>query len=120
MYKLNNQEVGLIGEDIAAKLLLEKGLVILNRNFRCKFGEIDIIAKDRDTVVFVEVKTRKSQKYGAPEEAVDYRKQSKLKQLAQIYMAQFTPTQYCRFDVYSVVLNSDYKLQSVLVLDNCL
>ena len=62
--------LGKRGEDIAARFLLEKGLALIARNFRDKFGEIDIIAKDRETLVFVEVKTRRSHRFGLPQEAV--------------------------------------------------
>lgn len=61
---------GKLGEDYAIKLLKKQGYKILQRNFRSKFGEIDAIAEDRNTLVFVEVKTRWSRNFGNPEEAV--------------------------------------------------
>lgn len=61
---------GKIGEQIALQILRKKGYKVLQRNFRSKFGEIDIIAQDSNTLVFVEVKTRWSRKFGYPEEAV--------------------------------------------------
>lgn len=65
---------GKLGEDAAVKLLTKRGYKIIARNFRSKFGEIDLIAIDRDTLVFIEVKTRWSREYGYPQEAVTSKK----------------------------------------------
>lgn len=70
----NNREIGDKYEEKAVKLLISRGYEILERNYRVKAGEIDIIAKFEDTIVFVEVKYRKTLKYGYGLEAVDYRK----------------------------------------------
>lgn len=116
----HNQKVGAIGEDIAAELLERKGLVILARNFRCRYGEIDIVARDGRTLVFVEVKTRKSLRCGSAEEAVDYRKRAKLRLLAALYIQKNLPVQAAyRFDVCSIYLNEQNELQSAEVLQNC-
>jgi putative endonuclease len=72
--KRNNKTFGKIGEDRAAKLLRNKGYKIIEQNYTTKLGEIDLIAIDVDTLVFVEVKTRWSKKFGNPEEAVNLRK----------------------------------------------
>jgi putative endonuclease len=112
--------IGAIGEEIAVDLLKQKGLVILARNFRCKFGEIDIIARDQRTLVFVEVKTRTSLRWGRPEEAVNHKKQARLRLLAAFYLQKnlsFLTT--CRFDVCSVYLNEQNGLQSAEILRNC-
>ena len=71
------KELGTVGEDIAAKYLIEQNYKIITRNFMCRQGEIDIIARDtlKKEIVFIEVKTRTSQKYGSPSEAVDENKQ---------------------------------------------
>jgi putative endonuclease len=66
--------LGSWGESIAAKFLTRKGYIILERNFRCRLGEIDIIALDRKSIIFIEVKTRRNQKYGLPCEAVNTQK----------------------------------------------
>ena len=91
------------GEALAALVLRLKGYRIEARNWRCPLGEIDIVAWDRDTLVFVEVKARTGTSAGAPQEAVDARKQSRLVQLAQAYLAwrrgEMPP---CRFDVIAV------------------
>ncbi|KKQ52671.1 hypothetical protein A2865_00260 [Candidatus Woesebacteria bacterium RIFCSPHIGHO2_01_FULL_39_17] len=77
---------GDIGEEYAVGLLKEHNYKILERNFRTKVGEIDIIAEDRDTLVFVEVKTRWSKKYGKPEEAVNKRKLYRIKRAGDYYL----------------------------------
>lgn len=91
------------GEALAALFLRLKGYRIEARNWRCPLGELDIVAWDRDTLVFVEVKARSGTSAGAPEEAVDRRKQARLVRLAQAYLARCRgPTPPCRFDVIAV------------------
>ncbi|KKQ85247.1 MAG: hypothetical protein UT08_C0008G0003 [Candidatus Woesebacteria bacterium GW2011_GWB1_38_8] len=77
---------GELGEDYAIKLLEDKGYKIISRNFRCRLGEIDIIAIDKDTLVFVEVKTRWSKKFGRPEEAVNFQKLYHIKRTADYFL----------------------------------
>lgn len=67
---MSTKTLGDRGENLASELLQKNGYKILNRNFRSKFGEIDIVAQDKETLVFVEVKARWSQKFGTPEEAI--------------------------------------------------
>jgi putative endonuclease len=91
------------GETLAALFLRLKGYRIEARNWRCPLGELDIVAWDRDTLVFVEVKARSGTSAGAPEEAVDPRKRARLVQLAQAYLARCRgPMPPCRFDVIAV------------------
>jgi len=116
----NKKALGFLGEDIAVKLVQEKGFTVLERNFRCKHGEIDIIARDGKKIIFIEVKTRKSARYGTPEEAVDWRKQKKLRLLAVHYLSKHClKFCSCRFDVYSIYLNKDNDLQSVRIIEDC-
>lgn len=98
--------LGAQGEERAAEHLLANGYHILTRNWRCNRGEIDIIARDGETLVFVEVKTRSSGRCGTPAEAVTPRKQEKIRQLARIfiYETQTTAPHY-RFDVVAVSHN---------------
>lgn len=79
-------ELGKIGENIAIKYLEQIGYEILQRNFECKQGEIDIIAKDKKEIVFVEVKTRANTLYGKPKEAVDAIKQKHIYKSAEFYI----------------------------------
>jgi putative endonuclease len=90
-------------EKFACSFLSAKGYKIVLRNFRTRFGEIDIIAKDRDVLCFVEVKFRKNTDFGRPEDFVDFRKQKKLVKTAKIYLAkeQISDTDI-RFDIVAV------------------
>lgn len=94
--------VGSEGEDIAAAYLTNKGYSIMHRNYRTPYGEADIVAKDADTVVFVEVKTRTNKSFGQPFEAVDYKKQERLKRIALFYLKNSKLQVKLRFDVVSI------------------
>lgn len=80
------QKVGRFGEDEAVKYLQQKGYKILERNFSCKRGEIDIIALDKDEIVFIEIKARISLKYGLPSEAVTKNKLKHIYKTAEYYL----------------------------------
>jgi len=99
-------ELGAAGEWLAARFLFRHGYRLLEQNFRCPGGEIDLIAEDRGTVVFVEVKTRRSLAAGAPEEAVDRRKRRRLRHAAYYYLEAWRrwPPPY-RFDVIGIELD---------------
>lgn len=93
-----------IGEDAAASLLVNRGYQLLHRNWRTRFGELDIVAMDGSTLVFVEVKARTSGGLVAPQLAVDHKKRRQLKRLAEAYVAWEAPRFLdCRFDVVAVV-----------------
>lgn len=81
------RRLGQWGEKLAAIHLEASGLTIIERNWRCRGGEIDLVARDDETIVFVEVKTRRGRDYGAPEEALTPHKARKLLELGQQYMA---------------------------------
>ena len=100
------RSLGMLGENLAVARLQECGYRIVARNFRCAFGEIDIIAEEGEDLVFVEVKTRRGRGYGLPEEAVHRRKQQKLIQIAQyyLYLHAFTERSW-RIDVVAIDLN---------------
>lgn len=101
-------ELGRKGESVAADYLRRKGFSILETNYRCRLGEIDIVARDRDTLVFVEVRSRTASCFGTPQETITYPKQRKLRQVAQVYlMAHSTAGVPARFDVIAVVFASD-------------
>lgn len=80
------QEIGKFGEEEATKYLKEKGYKILDRNFSCKRGEIDIIALEKNEIVFIEIKSRENIKYGLPSEAVDRRKLEHIYKTAEYYL----------------------------------
>jgi putative endonuclease len=96
-------DLGNKGEDWAAKFLKEKGYKILDRNLTTPFGEVDIIARDGNTIVFIEVKTRSSDIFGQPFEAVNYRKQERLKKIALFYLKGIKKDLPIRFDVVSII-----------------
>lgn len=113
MYK--NQEVGKSGEDIATNYLIKQGYYIHDRNFRCKFGEIDIIAIDsidKNELVFVEVKTRTLLDYGKPSEAVDETKIKHLYKSAEYFlMINKLEHSFVRFDVIEVYEKPNNRIQ---------
>lgn len=94
---------GAMGEILAARFLREKGYKIQSSNFRCRLGEIDIIAADKHHLVFAEVKTRRSDSRYLPREAVTVSKQRKLLQTAALYLTRFPSKLQPRFDVIEVV-----------------
>ena len=94
---------GAAGEVLAARFLREKGYNLIAGNYRTRLGEIDIIAKDGDYIVFVEVKTRSEQALYAPREAVTFQKQQKIIRSAALYMERFPTSLQPRFDVIEVI-----------------
>lgn len=95
--------IGASGEERATSLLVRHGLRIVERNYRCKVGELDIIARDGDTLVFVEVRTRHSAEFGSALEAVGWRKREKVSRVAMHYLAWRRPVfDEARFDVVAI------------------
>jgi len=92
------------GEDLAARFLARKGLKVLERNFRCPAGEVDIIARDGETVVFVEVKTRRGGLFGHPLEAVHSTKRDRLRKTALFYLSTRGGEAPARFDIVGINL----------------
>lgn len=104
MEKKNKREIGGWFEETACRYLTENGLEILKRNFRVRQGEIDIVARDGKTLVFVEVKYRKDAAAGLPQEAVSVRKQKQISKVAVFYLsfAGLSIDTPCRFDVVAI------------------
>ena len=103
---LTKKEIGILGENAAANLLIEKGYTILERNYRINHLEVDIIAQKDDTIAFVEVKTRSVNFLVPPHEAVNYRKQYLIVNAADGYMRHFNREEEGRFDVITVLHNN--------------
>jgi putative endonuclease len=101
--------LGKKGEDLALQCILKKGYTLLERNWRYRHKEVDIIAMDGHDLVFVEVKTRSSECYGTPEEAVDQKKQQYLTAAAEAYIRTRNMDTDIRFDVVSIMLKPDYQ-----------
>ena len=97
--------LGRRGEDLAAEFLTEQGLVVLDRNWRCRHGELDIVCTDSRQLVVCEVKTRSSTRYGLPAEAVDPRKARRIRLITNAWLAAHgVPWVEIRFDVVAVLV----------------
>ena len=103
----NSQQIGIAGEEVAAALLKQHGYRILDRNWRYKNLEVDIIAAEQNVLVFVEVKTRTHLAYGMPYEFVDAAKQAKLIRAANQYIAANRYGGEIRFDVVSILYSKE-------------
>ena len=95
---LERAQRGVMAEDLAAQHLQANGLAVLRRNYRCKGGEIDLIARDRATLVFVEVRLRSSEQFGGAGGSIDWRKQARIVRAAGHFLLTARPSP-CRFDV---------------------
>lgn len=100
---LQRQPLGDRGEAIAARHLRKLGFKVLIRNYRVRGGEIDIIARQGNLLIFVEVKTRQSDDFAPPYRQVTFRKQKRLKRAAGVYMAHYDHRPQHRFDIVSIV-----------------
>ncbi|NLX62100.1 MAG: YraN family protein [Tissierellia bacterium] len=110
----NNRKIGILGEDIAVEHLKSKGYRILERNYRSKIGEIDIIAFKNNILVFIEVKTRSNTNFGFPYEAVNKRKFHKILQTSLIYIKQKGYKGYqIRYDIIEVFLSNNRKINHI-------
>lgn len=107
-YIMNKRTLGQKGEEIARKALEKDGYRIIEKNFRCKQGEIDIIAEKKGVVCFIEVKARSSESFGLPEEAVTIWKQRRLLAAAYVYLEKKKiKSKDLRFDIVSVDLKNE-------------
>lgn len=101
------RQTGKLGEDITVRYLLKQGYRILCRNFHSRYGEIDIICEKNRDIIFVEVKTRKSERFGSAEEAVTLIKQKRLRKTAMVYLQQLDQSfKGLQFDVITVRLDA--------------
>jgi putative endonuclease len=106
--------LGRKAEDAAAQYLHNQGYRIIERNFRCPLGEMDIIAEDIDVLVFVEVRSKRSSYFGLPQETVAWVKQQKLRRLASYYLkVKKAWDKNCRFDVVGVLFDEENKIKSL-------
>jgi putative endonuclease len=102
----HNIALGAQGEELAARYLQAAGMEIVCRNWRCRYGELDLIVRDAGVTVFVEVKTRSGLGFGIPAEAVTHDKRRRIRRLALLWLTeQAGPWQRIRFDVVSVLLS---------------
>ena len=118
---MNRKALGALGEKRAAEFLKRKGYRILETNFRCREGELDIISRDKDCLVFVEVRTRSSTDFGTPEESVTRAKREKLVSVALAYLQTHRnlPESW-RFDVVAVEVDRGGQTTRIEVIENAL
>lgn len=110
----SSKDLGVMAENLAHNFLLKKGLRILERNWRFHRYEVDIIAQRGDDIVFVEVKSRSTDVFGAPENSVDFKKRQKIIRSADVYIQKNNLHSEVRFDIISIVFkNHNYKLKHI-------
>jgi len=110
--------LGRKGEEVAVDFLKKQGYRIIKRNYRCRAGEIDIVVEEGSSLVFVEVKSRRSTHFGLPEEAVSYEKRRHLTRVALGYLTHHRIKETkCRFDVVSVLMN-DHGVKEIRLIKN--
>ena len=109
------QIVGKAGEEKASRYLKQKGYEIIEKNFRCREGEIDIIAKDKNKeLVFIEVKTRRTYEYGEPAEAVNLVKQKRIQKVAKYYILKNKLiSKSIRFDIIEVMIGKTFYIHHI-------
>lgn len=113
----NNKPFGQKGEDLAVQLLTKNGYKIIDRNFRSRFGEIDIVATHDDTLVFVEVKSRQSLRFGLPQEAVTPQKIYKIKKTGEYYsLIHSDLPKKLRVDVVAIVIENEKVIYSKIIV----
>lgn len=117
MMKPTNQETGQLGEDIAAAHLLTIGYTILERNWRFKHWEVDIIAFKNKKLHFIEVKTRNSMRFGKPEESITREKMTHLRNAAEEYQYLHPEWKYIQFDVMAITLINGIAKEIYLIED---
>ncbi|MBB3117367.1 YraN family protein [Pseudoduganella violacea] len=102
MARTSQQLTGQASEDAALEHLLGQGLQLVERNFRCKVGELDLIMRDGAVLVFVEVRRRASKRFGGAAASITPAKQRRLIRAAQFYLLRYQPLPPCRFDVIAI------------------
>ena len=101
---MNKRQSGSIGEDMAVEFLKSRGVKILERNYQNRFGEIDIIGREDNTLLFIEVKYRKNESFGYPLEAVGFAKREKIRKMARFFLNENHYYHYnIRFDCIGII-----------------
>ncbi|WP_034772716.1 YraN family protein [Lachnoanaerobaculum saburreum] len=101
---MNKRQIGSIGEDMAVEFLKSRGVKILERNYQNRFGEIDIIGREDNTLLFIEVKYRKNESFGYPLEAVGFAKREKIRKMARFFLNENHYYHYnIRFDCIGII-----------------
>jgi len=118
---MNRQEVGKLGEKLAQKFLKKRGYHIRETNFRCREGEIDIIAKQKDYLVFIEVRTKSNLDFGSPEESITQSKKEKLIATALTYISTHQKlSPLWRIDVVALEVSDKGKTKRIELIENAI
>ncbi len=116
---MKRRDVGILGEKLAKDFLKKRGYRITETNYRCPEGEIDIVAKHRDYLVFIEVRTKTSLEFGSPEESITLAKMGKLRAVAAHYQQTHSNLpQLWRIDVVAIELSQKGKLSRIDLIEN--
>jgi len=116
---MSKRETGLMGEKLACEFLGKNGYDIIEKNYRCPEGEIDVIARQQDTLVFIEVRTKTSRKFGGPEESITPVKAARLRTLAARYgQSHKNLPELWRIDVVAIRMNKDGRASHIEVIEN--
>ena len=117
--KMKRRDTGILGEKLAQKFLKKRGYRIVETNYRCPEGEIDIVAKHKDYLVFIEVRTKKSREFGSPEESITPAKKERMKAAAAYYQQMHNDLpQLWRIDVVAIELNQKGKPSRIELIEN--
>jgi len=118
---MKRRNVGVLGEKLAGEFLKQRGYHILQTNYRCLEGEIDIVARHRDSLVFIEVRTKKSLKFGSPEESITPTKREKLRAAAYRYQQTHDnlPSSW-RIDVVAIELDQGDRISRIELIENAI
>jgi putative endonuclease len=116
---MKRRDTGILGEKIACEFLGKNGYDIVETNYRCAEGEIDIIARQKDMLVFVEVRTKKSYQFGSPEESITTTKKDRLRAVAERYGQEHDniPASW-RIDVMAIQLDRSYRVKRIQLIEN--
>ena len=116
---MKRRETGIIGERLAREFLTEKGYHIIETNYRCPEGEIDIVARHKDYLVFIEVRTKTTLAFGSPEESITSAKKERMRATAYYYQQTYSNLpELWRIDVVAVELDQKGKLARIELIEN--
>jgi putative endonuclease len=116
---MKRRETGMLGEQLACDFLGKNGYRIIERNFRCPGGEVDIIAQQQDTLVFIEVRTKHSRQFGSPEESITRTKMERLRNMAsQYYQSRKNLPESWRIDVVAIEMKYNGLVSRIELIEN--
>ncbi|MFC2066633.1 YraN family protein [Chloroflexota bacterium] len=117
--KMRRRDVGILGEKLARDFLEKRGYHILQNNYRCPEGEIDIVARHEDFLIFIEVRTKRNLEFGSPEESITPAKTEKLRKVAAHYrQTHDNLPSSCRIDVVAIELDRKGKISRIELIEN--